>query len=235
MSTSSKIDVFCPECKARLAVPVAALGKSGKCPHCQNVFPLAMPAPRPAAPAHAAHSSPLTPLSPAPASPLTPLSAAPYPSAPLAANVLDPLGGPDLLSLPGGGLTPLPAGNPYAPQGGGNPFAAPPPPDEYALQPAAPAPYSPSMTLPSNASIAREQLAMASASYEESKQRKYYSGDGDGWGINAGIGGGALMMLLAVVWFVLGLMANRFYPYPLFMFVVGVIAFFKGIADNFSE
>lgn len=44
MSTTHKIDVFCPKCKAKLAVPVSALGKSGKCPHCQSVFPLAVPA-----------------------------------------------------------------------------------------------------------------------------------------------------------------------------------------------
>jgi hypothetical protein len=92
------------------------------------------------------------------------------------------------------------------------------------------------MTLPSNASLASEHLAAANASYEERKQRKYYNNDGDGWGINAGIGGGALMMLGAVVWFVLGiLLLDRIFIYPPIMFVIGIIAFFKGIADNFGD
>ncbi|HUE69776.1 MAG TPA: hypothetical protein VMP01_02710 [Pirellulaceae bacterium] len=233
MSTSQKVDVLCPQCKAKLAVPVAAMGKSGKCPHCQNVFPLAMPAPRAAAPA--ALVSPLTPLAPAsPASPLSPLMPA------YAAPALAPLGGADLMPLSDAGLSPLPAGNQFAPLGSSNPFAAPPPSDDYTLQPAAPSPYAPasytpSMTLPSNSSIAAEHLAMANASYEESKQRKYYNNDGDGWGLNAGIGGGALLMLGAVVWFVVGLACGYIFFYPPIMFIIGLIAFFKGIADNFSD
>jgi hypothetical protein len=204
------------------------MGKSGKCPHCQSVFPLAMPAPRPAAPANA-----LTPLAASPLSPLTPLSPAPY-----AAAGLTPLGGPDLMPLSDAGLTPLPASNPFAPQTSSNPFAETRPDGDYTLQPAAPMPYTPTMTLPSNASLASEHLAMANATYEEAKHRKYYRNDGEGWGINAGIGGGALMMLLAVVWFfgVLFLTEGRRIPiYPPIMFVIGIIAFFKGIADNFSD
>ena len=234
MSTSAKIDVFCPQCRAKLAVPVAALGKSGKCPHCQNVFPLAMPAQRPAA----AAASPLTPLSPATPSLLTPLARAPHAAPAMAANVLDPLDSPDLMPLSDAGLTPLPASNQFSFAASGNPFAAPAPRDEYALQPAAPSPYAPAMTLPSNASLAREHLAAASASYEEAKQRKYYSNDGEGWGLNAGIGGGALLMLIAIVWFfgILFFTEGRRFPiYAPIMFIVGLIAFFKGIFDNFSE
>ncbi len=89
----AKIDVFCPECKTKLAVPTSALGKQGKCPHCRNVFPLAMPAQRPGAPA-------------SPLSPLTPLSPAAY-----AAPALAPLAGPGLTPLSDAGLTPLPASN----------------------------------------------------------------------------------------------------------------------------
>jgi hypothetical protein len=223
MSTTSKIDVFCPQCKAKLAVPVAALGKSGKCPHCLNVFPLAMPAPRPAA------AAPVM----AAASPLSPLS--PFTPSPYADSGLTPLGSADLMPLSDGGLTPMASSSNLAPLGNGNPFGSSLPQGDYTLQSMAPAPYAPTTTLPSNSSIASEYLSNANASYAESKSRKYYSNDGEGWGINAGIGGGALMMLLAIAWFVLGLMADRIYPYPLFMFIVGLIAFFKGIADNFSE
>lgn len=226
MSTSQKVDVFCPQCKARLAVPIAAMGKSGKCPHCQNVFPLAMPAKRPAA------------------SPLSPLTPAGYaaPAASYAASGLTPLDGPDLMPLSDAALTPLPASSQLAPLGVGNPFGEAMPQGDYTLQPMAPSPYAPSayapsMTLPSNASLASEHLAMANASYEEAKQRKFNRNDGEGWGLNAGIGGGAIMMLLAVVWFfgILFVTEGRRFPiYAPIMFVIGIIAFFKGIADNFS-
>jgi hypothetical protein len=254
MSTSQKVDVFCPQCKAKLAVPIAAMGKSGKCPHCQNVFPLAMPAPRAAAPA--APVSPLTPLTSVPStSPLTPLS--PQAPAAYAAPSLAPLGVSDLMPLSDAGLSPLPASSGLPPLGSSNPFAAPMPSEDYTLQPMSPSPYAPSpyapspyapspyapsaytpsMTLPSNSSLASEHLAMANASYEEAKQRKHYNDDGGGWGLNAGIGGGALMMLAGVAWGCLiffGSDGTRLPVGAAITFVIGLIAFFKGIADNFS-
>jgi hypothetical protein len=55
-----------------------------------------------------------------------------------------------------------------------------------------------------------------------------------GWfgSINAGIVGGLLMIIIAVVWFVLGLMGGIIFFYPPILFVVGVVALIKGA---FSE
>ncbi|HZY86690.1 MAG TPA: hypothetical protein VFE78_17780 [Gemmataceae bacterium] len=41
--------------------------------------------------------------------------------------------------------------------------------------------------------------------------------------------GGLLMMLIAVVWFVLGLMADRIFFYPPILLVIGLIAVVKGL------
>jgi hypothetical protein len=218
-ATKQKIDVPCPQCKSKLAVPVAAMGKSGKCPHCGNVFPLAMPAQRPAAPAPA--PSLLTPLSPVGGADLG----------------LTPLGGGDLMPLTDAELTPLPAASSFAPLASGNPFTDAVPQGDYTLQPMAPAPYVAQTPRPTNASLASEYMANASASYDESKSRKYYGStatDEPRWGINAGIGGGAIMMLIALVWFCGGLAFGILFFYPPILFVVGIIAFFKGIFDNFS-
>jgi hypothetical protein len=48
----------------------------------------------------------------------------------------------------------------------------------------------------------------------------------------AGIAGGMLMILIAVVWFVLGLAVNRIFIYPPILFVIGVIAIIKGLAGG---
>ena len=52
-----------------------------------------------------------------------------------------------------------------------------------------------------------------------------------GWfgSINAGAIGGLLMMVIAVVWFVLGLLGNRIFFYPPVLLVIGFIAFMKGL------
>ena len=218
-ATKQKIDVLCPQCKAKLAVPLAAIGRSGKCPHCGNVFPLAMPAQRPAMPGPV--PSLLTPLPPAGGADvsLTPLG-----------------GGADLMPLSDAGLAPLPAASHFAPLASSNPFADAMPQGDYTLQPMAPAPYVPTIPRPTNASLASEYMANANASYEDSKSRTYYSNSADegrGWGINAGIGGGAIMMLIALVWFCGGLAFDYIFFFPPVLFVVGLIAFFKGIADNF--
>jgi hypothetical protein len=53
----------------------------------------------------------------------------------------------------------------------------------------------------------------------------------EGWfgSINSGVVGGLLMILIAVVWFVLGLMANRIFFYPPILLVIGLIAIIKGL------
>jgi predicted lipid-binding transport protein (Tim44 family) len=53
----------------------------------------------------------------------------------------------------------------------------------------------------------------------------------EGWfgSLNAGVVGGALMMLIAVVWFVGGLFAGILFFYPPILFVIGIIAMVKGM------
>lgn len=54
----------------------------------------------------------------------------------------------------------------------------------------------------------------------------------DSWGINAGVGGGLLMMLIAVVWFVAGLFAGIIFYYPPILFIIGLVAFFRGLVNR---
>ena len=56
----------------------------------------------------------------------------------------------------------------------------------------------------------------------------------EGWfgNINAGIAAGAVMILIAVVWFVLGLWADRIFFYPPILFVIGVLAIVKGLVGG---
>jgi hypothetical protein len=55
-----------------------------------------------------------------------------------------------------------------------------------------------------------------------------------GWfgSINSGVIGGLLMMLIAVVWFVLGLAAGRIFFYPPILFVIGIVSIVKGLSGN---
>jgi hypothetical protein len=53
----------------------------------------------------------------------------------------------------------------------------------------------------------------------------------EGWfgSVNAGVAGGLLMMVIAVVWFVLGLMADRIFFFPPILLVIGLVAIIKGL------
>jgi hypothetical protein len=55
-----------------------------------------------------------------------------------------------------------------------------------------------------------------------------------GWfgNVNAGILGGLIMMVIAIVWFFGGLAFNILFFYPPILFIVGIAAFIKGILDN---
>jgi hypothetical protein len=56
-----------------------------------------------------------------------------------------------------------------------------------------------------------------------------------GWfgSTNAGIAGGVLMILIALVWLVVGVVAlDRLFFYPLILVVIGLIAIVKGLAGN---
>jgi hypothetical protein len=47
--------------------------------------------------------------------------------------------------------------------------------------------------------------------------------------INGGVAAGVLVMFIAVVWFVVGLYCGWVFFYPPVLFIVGLIAFFKGL------
>lgn len=55
-----------------------------------------------------------------------------------------------------------------------------------------------------------------------------------GWfgNTNAGMVGGLLMMIIAVVWFVVGMAAGLIFIYPPILFVLGFIALIKGLASR---
>lgn len=52
---------------------------------------------------------------------------------------------------------------------------------------------------------------------------------------NGGVMGGLLAMLVAVVWFVAGLAADVIFFYPPVLFIIGLVAFFKGLAQGSSQ
>src|SRR5262249_26751381 len=56
----------------------------------------------------------------------------------------------------------------------------------------------------------------------------------EGWfgNINAGLVGGLAMILIAVVWFVVGLVVGYIFFYPPILLVVGIIAMIKGLVGN---
>ena len=58
------------------------------------------------------------------------------------------------------------------------------------------------------------------------------TGGGGFGGVNAGVGGGLAMMGIAVVWFFVALAAGWIFFYPPILFVIGVIAVVKGLANG---
>lgn len=50
--------------------------------------------------------------------------------------------------------------------------------------------------------------------------------------LKGSVGGGALAMGGAAVWFVAGLMNDVLFFYPPILFIIGLIAFFKGLAGG---
>jgi DNA-directed RNA polymerase subunit RPC12/RpoP len=53
--------------------------------------------------------------------------------------------------------------------------------------------------------------------------------------LNGGVLGGMLAMVGAIVWFVLGLQADRIFFYPPVLFVIGLVAVFKGLTQGSTE
>ncbi len=54
----------------------------------------------------------------------------------------------------------------------------------------------------------------------------------EGKGIRMGVAGGIIMMVIAAVWFFAGMAAGRIFFYPPVLFVIGVYALIKGLADG---
>ena len=57
----------------------------------------------------------------------------------------------------------------------------------------------------------------------------------ENWILSGGVIGGLIAMLVALVWFVLGLMADRIFFYPPILFVVGLVGMIKGMMSGGGE
>lgn len=146
---------------------------------------------------------------------------------------LEPI--PELAPLDNGTFgAPAPAG--FAPLGNdpfahsaNNPFA-PSASSAFTLPPAQPQQYYQNQASPQQTPV---NPYMASAAADPYGPKKGGT-DGD-WGVNAGMGGGLLLMIGAVVWFFVALFAfDVIFFYPPIMFIIGLVAFIKGIAGKFS-
>ncbi|MCE5279302.1 MAG: hypothetical protein ABFD92_11090 [Planctomycetaceae bacterium] len=120
--------------------------------------------------------------------------------------------------------------NPYAmPRVGA---AAPPP-------AAAPAPRRPAVIPVQQVSPAQPQSDLdrlrmqqeARAQREKEDRAAIRWGSGQR-GIDKGVWGGLAMMVGAVVWFVVGWMAGYIFFYPPILFVIGIVALVRGLADR---
>ncbi|HWG45643.1 MAG TPA: hypothetical protein VN688_22960 [Gemmataceae bacterium] len=69
---------------------------------------------------------------------------------------------------------------------------------------------------------------------EDSRRGSGSFGSGGFGSINAGVAGGVLMILIAVIWFIGGLAAGYIFFYPPILLVLGIIAIVKGLAGGGS-
>jgi len=209
--SADKVPVVCPNCNKRLLVPAGTLGKQGRCPACQTVFTLEqLWEAEPVAPAPPT-MAPLAPLSPfgAPAPPAQNAWGTP-PQSPFANSASNPWSSPTA-AVPVGN----PFGNPNASQPNSSPYGDDDFQGDYQLQAAPPVPanpYSSPAIMPVSSSYA--------APYAKPRKEKTW---------DSSVLGGIAMMIIAVVWFVGGLAVNIIFIYPPILFIIGLIAFFKGI------
>ena len=213
-SGAAMYQVNCPQCNFALKVPGAILGKKGQCPKCKAVFLIpGLPAETTEAPAAAA---PMTdPFGDSLGGPLGGASADPFGAAPAASS---PFGGAPQYGTPQYGApqtgTPgyaQPANNPWAPPpGAANPGAG--------IPGAGGAPGMGAWPAPSS-------TANTGGGFFAAEKK----------GIGKGVLGGVIMIVIAVVWFVLGLMADRIFFYPPVLLCFGIFAVIKGlIQGNFT-
>lgn len=212
MSSSDRFHISCPGCGSQVAVSMAHVGKKGRCPSCKTVFPISAPA-------------------------------APEP---VVADLV-PMGAPGLQPLGAAGLQPIsqPAAwpaqqpawqgaslpNPYGQSASPSPFGA-----------AAPSAYGqPTSPFGQTASAGDDDLRLAPdanpytapaaplSSYNFAPAKpQTHSGDGE---INGSLWGGIGMMVLAIVWFVGGLFFDIIFFYPPILFIIGLIAFVRGLVN----
>lgn len=210
---SEKIRIACPQCGKQLMLPISALGKMGKCPGCQNMFPLQA---SPAAPRDSGTTAPPVVRKP-------PVVTAPGPAAATQGNsAADPFAG----------LSGFESGQPMAPLGQ-TPFGAPPAstqsplggPQQFGQQPLA---GSPGLQQPDPSQWSNSSYDAQTATRPVKQSAKKTPGSDDATPLSQ-IGGGILMMIGAAVWFVLGMMANRFFIYPPVLFILGLVSLISGI------
>jgi hypothetical protein len=185
-----KTPVSCPQCGKSLMVPVAAIGKQGRCPACTHQFRIEAPLP-------AAEALPVLDADPIEDDlpQLAPLASDPY--------ALGAASGQTLPSMAPASY----AASPFAP---GGPLAA---------------------TQQAPAAALNPYLAAPAAE----KANKYNHGFGleqKAW--DMGMLGGVLMMVIAVVWFVVGLMFDYIFFYPPILFIIGVAALIRGFIKTVS-
>lgn len=216
MASNDRFNISCSGCGTKVAVSMAHVGKKGRCPSCKTVFPITAPA------ANEPVMADLVPMGAADLQPiLTP--------------GLQPISTPGLQPLGSVGLQPIGQAawqgglpNPYG-QTATSPFGQPASPFG---QPASPFGQS---------AISNDELRLAPAvnpyaapvppsNYEPVPKtwEKPSAGDGE---LNGSLWGGIGMMVLAVVWFVGGLFFDIIFFYPPILFIIGLVAFVKGLVN----
>src|SRR5262245_57953452 len=102
--------------------------------------------------------------------------------------------------------------------------------DEFALPPAADDGEEDEPSLPPQVKRRSKTTEREVTSDRPERQRVLKQG----WfeSTNGGVLGGILMMLIAVVWFVVGLAAGRIFFYPPILLIIGFIAFCKGLFNR---
>lgn len=245
MSSSDRFHISCPGCGTQVAVSMAHVGKKGRCPSCKTVFPITAPA--------AANEPVMADLVPVGLGGLQPLSAPglqPIGSAGLQPISSQPFGSQPFGSQPFGSQpfgsqpsaqpwpqSPQPAAwqassipNPYGNSAPASPFGQ-----------AAASPFGqPASPFGQSASVGNDELRLApdpnpyaapatpaSFNFAPAKPQKR-AADGE---INGSLWGGIGMMVLAVVWFVGGLFFDIIFFYPPILFIIGLIAFVKGLIN----
>jgi hypothetical protein len=107
--------------------------------------------------------------------------------------------------------------------------AAPPPPDAISRRPLpAPDPPEPVPEVSKKSSKPRRRTRRD----DERRGQRIASERGSFGSVNAGVIGGILMMLIAVVWFIGGLAVGYIFYYPPVLLVIGFIAMIKGFANR---